>query len=153
MKTIKEAAKRVNFVRLQLVRVSSLLYPQRRIRMAGDAVELLQKFLDETDREHFVLLCLNAKNEPTAIHTVSIGSLDASIVHPREVFKVAILSNAASVIVGHNHPSGDPSVSREDLNVTKILTQAGELLGIPVLDHIILGQGSAYYSLKERGDM
>ncbi|MED4568216.1 JAB domain-containing protein [Brevibacillus agri] len=95
MSQTKEVAKRVNIVRVKMVREASLLYPQRRIRMARDVVELFQTFLQETDREQFFLLCLNTKNEPTALHNVSIGSLDASIVHPREVFKVAILSNAA----------------------------------------------------------
>lgn len=153
MSQTKEVAKRVNIVRVKMVREASLLYPQRRIRMARDVVELFLKFLDETDREQFFLLCLNTKNEPTALHTVSIGSLDASIVHPREVFKVAILSNAASVIVAHNHPSGDPTVSQPDLEVTQRLQEAGELLGITVLDHIIVGTEGAYTSLKERGLM
>lgn len=152
-KTSRTPAKRVNIVRIKMVKESSLLYPQRRVRMAKDVVELFVKFLQETDREQFFLLCLNTKNEPTAIHTVSVGSLDASIVHPREVFKVAILANSASVIVGHLHPSGDPTPSREDINVTRNLQKAGELLGIPVLDHIIVGSEGAYYSLKERGDM
>ncbi|MDH4619996.1 JAB domain-containing protein [Brevibacillus sp. AY1] len=153
MKTIKEAAKRVNIVRVQMVRESSLLYPQRRIRMAKDAVGLFQTFLQESDREQFFLLCLNTKNEPTAIHTVSVGSLDSSIVHPRETFKIAIISNSASVIVAHNHPSGDPTPSQPDLDVTKRLQEAGELLGIPVLDHIIVGTEGAYVSLKEGGYM
>ena len=153
MSQTKEVAKRVNIVRVKMVREASLLYPQRRIRMARDVVELFLTFLQETDREQFFLLCLNTKNEPTALHTVSIGSLDASIVHPREVFKVAILSNAASVIVAHNHPSGDPSPSQPDLEVTQRLQEAGELLGITVLDHIIVGTEGAYTSLKERGLM
>ncbi|WP_411502719.1 JAB domain-containing protein [Brevibacillus centrosporus] len=153
MKTIKEAAKRVNIVRLQMVRESSLLYPQRRIRMAKDAVGLFQAFLQESDREQFFLICLNVKNEPTAIHTVSIGSLDSSIVHPRETFKAAVLANASSIIVAHNHPSGDPTPSQPDLEVTKRLQEAGELLGIPVLDHIIVGTEGAYVSLKEGGYM
>ncbi len=153
MKMVKEAAKRVDIVRVKMVRESSLLYSQRRIRMARDVVELFLTFLDETDREQFFLLCLNTKNEPTAIHTVSIGSLDSSIVHPREVFKAAILANSASVIVAHNHPSGDPTPSREDISVTRNLQKAGELLEITVLDHIIVGSEGAYYSLKERGDM
>ncbi|EJL46589.1 DNA repair protein [Brevibacillus sp. CF112] len=153
MKTINEVAKRINIVRLKMVRESSLLYPQRRIRMAVDAVGLFQKFLQETDREEFLLLCLSTKNEPTAIHTVSMGSLDSSIVHPREVFKVAFLANAASVIVAHNHPSGDPTPSEPDLEVTKRLQEAGELLGITVLDHIIVGTEGAYVSLREKGYM
>ncbi|WP_419877959.1 JAB domain-containing protein [Brevibacillus centrosporus] len=153
MKTNKEAAKRVNIVRVQMVRESSLLYPQRRIRMAKDAVGLFQAFLQESDREQFFLICLNVKNEPTAIHTVSIGSLDSSIVHPRETFKAAVLANASSIIVAHNHPSGDPTPSQPDLEVTKRLQEAGELLGIPVLDHIIVGTEGAYVSLKEGGYM
>lgn len=153
MKTGKEAAKRIDIVRIQMVKERSLLYPVRRVRMPGDVVELFRTFLQETDREQFVLLCLDAKNAPTAIHTVSIGSLDSSIVHPREVFKAAILANSASVIVAHNHPSGDPTPSREDISVTRNLQKAGELLGITVLDHIIVGSDGAYTSLKERGDM
>ncbi|MDH4617990.1 JAB domain-containing protein [Brevibacillus sp. AY1] len=149
----REVAKRVNIVRVKMVREASLLYPQRRIRMARDVVELFLTFLQETDREQFFLLCLNTKNEPTALHTVSIGSLDASIVHPREVYKVAILSNAASVIVAHNHPSGDPTPSKEDIQVTRKLQEAGELLGITLLDHVIVGTEGAYTSLKERGLM
>jgi DNA repair protein RadC len=151
--TSRTPAKRVNIVRIQMVRETSLLYPARRVRMARDVVELFREFLQETDREQFFLLCLNTKNEPTAIHTVSIGSLDSSIVHPREVFKAAILANSASVIVAHNHPSGDPTPSREDIQVTQMLKEAGNLLGITVLDHIIVGSEGAYYSLKERGDM
>jgi len=153
MKTTSTVAKRVDIVRVKMVREASLLYPQRRIRMARDVVELFLTFLQETDREQFFLLCLNTKNEPTALHTVSIGSLDASIVHPREVFKVAILSNAASVIVAHNHPSGDPTPSKEDIQVTRKLQEAGELLGITLLDHVIVGTEGAYTSLKERGLM
>ncbi|MBE5393816.1 JAB domain-containing protein [Brevibacillus borstelensis] len=153
MSQTKEVAKRVNIVRVKMVREASLLYPQRRIRMARDVVELFLTFLQETDREQFFLLCLNTKNEPTALHTVSIGSLDASIVHPREVFKVAILSNAASVIVAHNHPSGDPTPSKEDIQVTRKLQEAGELLGITLLDHVIVGTEGAYTSLKEGGLM
>ncbi|HBZ83233.1 MULTISPECIES: JAB domain-containing protein [Brevibacillus] len=153
MKTVKEKAKRVNIVRIKMVKESSLLYPQRRIRMAVDAVGLFQKFLQETDREQFFLLCLNTKNEPTAIHTVSVGSLDASIVHPREVYKTAILANSAAVIVAHNHPSGDPTPSNQDLKVTRRLQEAGEILGITILDHIIVGTEGACVSLKEGGYM
>ncbi|CAJ1001062.1 JAB domain-containing protein [Brevibacillus aydinogluensis] len=152
-KTSRTPAKRVDIVRIQMVKEASLLYPARRVRMARDVVDLFREFLQETDREQFFLLCLNTKNEPTAIHTVSIGSLDSSLVHPREVFKAAILANSASVIVAHNHPSGDPTPSNPDIEVTKKLQEAGELLGITLLDHIIVGSEGAYCSLKERGDM
>lgn len=146
-------AKRVNIVSVKMVRESSLLYPQRRIRMASDAAVLFRKFLQENDREQFLLLCLNTKNEPTAIHTVSVGSLDASIVHPRETFKIAILSNSASIIVAHSHPSGDITPSQQDLEVTKRLQEAGDLMGITLLDHIIVGSEGAFVSLREGGYM
>ncbi len=89
-------------------------------------------------REHFVVLMLNARNEMQGRETVSIGSLNASIVHPREVFLPAILHSAASVVLVHNHPSGDPEPSEEDLTITRRLVQVGELVGIGVLDHVIM---------------
>jgi len=94
--------------------------------------------LKSAKREHFVVLLLNARHEVEAVETVSIGSLNASIVHPREVFKQAVLASAASIVLAHNHPSGDPEPSEEDLSITKRLVQCGELLGIGVLDHVIV---------------
>ncbi len=108
----------------------------------------LQEELLLSDREEFIALHLNAKNTIVSYEIVSIGTLSSSLVHPREVFKAAILSNAASIILCHNHPSGDPDPSKEDLNLTKRLAEAGKLLGIEVLDHVIFG-ASNYYSLKE----
>ncbi|MGH7740536.1 MAG: JAB domain-containing protein [Candidatus Eiseniibacteriota bacterium] len=89
-------------------------------------------------REHFVVMLLNARHEVESVDTVSIGSLNASIVHPREVFKPALLESAASVVLVHNHPSGDPEPSEEDLSITRRLVECGELLGIGVLDHVII---------------
>ena len=85
------------------------------------------------------------------LHRAHVGSLNASIVHPREVMKCAILNNAASIIVGHNHPSGDPTPSREDIEVTKRLAEAGKILGIDVLDHVIVTYTGKNVSLKEKG--
>ncbi|SRR5258706_7759353 len=96
--------------------------------------------LKAAKREHFVVLLLNARHEVEAVETVSIGSLNASIVHPREVFKPAVIHSAASVVLAHNHPSGDPEPSEEDLSITKRLVDAGELLGIGVLDHVIVAR-------------
>ena len=93
---------------------------------------------------------LNAKHRPIGLNTVSVGSLTASTAHPREVFKPALTGNAAAVIVAHNHPSGDPAPSAEDVQLTKRLRDAGELLGIRVLDHVILGDGK-YYSFVDAG--
>ena len=105
--------------------------------------------LSRARREHFVVLLLNARHELQCRETVSIGSLNASIVHPREVFLPAILHSAASVILVHNHPSGDPEPSEEDLNITRRLVQVGELVGIGVLDHVIVA-ARGVVSLKAR---
>jgi DNA repair protein RadC len=94
--------------------------------------------LSRARREHFVVLLLNARHELQCREVVSIGSLNASIVHPREVFLPAILHSAASVVLVHNHPSGDPEPSEDDLNITRRLVQVGELVGIAVLDHVIV---------------
>lgn len=122
------------------------------IRSSQDAASILREFIGNEDREHLVVMMLSTKNKVNAIHTVSIGSLNASIVHPREVFKAAIVANAASVILGHNHPSGDPNPSREDIAVTKRLADVGNVVGIELLDHVIVGD-EKFYSLKERGQM
>ncbi|PKG21569.1 RadC family protein [Niallia nealsonii] len=146
----KKSAKRINIVSLKLVKESSLLYKERSIRSPEDGYLLFKQFLHDADREHFIVICLDTKNQPTAINICHIGSLNASIVHPREVLKPAILSNAASIIVGHNHPSGKAEPSREDIEVTKRLVEAGKIIGIEVLDHIIVGD-EVYISLKEKG--
>ena len=101
-------------------------------------VRPLVRDLERARKEHFVVLLLNARHELQGRETVSIGSLNASIVHPREVFQPAILHSAASVVLVHNHPSGDPEPSEEDLSITKRLVQVGDLVGIGVLDHVIV---------------
>ncbi|GFO56718.1 DNA repair protein RadC [Geomonas sp. Red276] len=106
-------------------------------------------FLKDETKEYFIALHLDGKNRILAVDICSVGSLNQSIVHPREVFKTALLSSAAAVILMHNHPTGDPTPSTEDLEVTRRLREAGDLLGIKVLDHIIVG--SSYYSFVERG--
>lgn len=106
--------------------------------------------LKDEEQEHFIVLCLNTKNEIIARKTISIGTLDQAIVHPRDVFRFAIKSNAARIIAVHNHPSGNPEPSENDKTVTKRLIRSGDILGIEVLDHIIVGNDS-YVSLRERG--
>lgn len=96
------------------------------------------------------MLCLSTKHRVIAYHEVSRGTLDSTLVHPREVFKAALLANAAAIVVSHNHPSGDPSPTIDDLEVTTRLVAAGEVLGIAVLDHIVIGDGR-YFSFKEAG--
>jgi DNA repair protein RadC len=115
-----------------------------------DAVKAVKNRLKAKKKEHFLVLSLDTRNHLIDIHTISIGSLDSSIVHPREVFKEAISSSAASVIFVHNHPSGDPSPSEDDIKLTKRLAEVGQLVGIEVLDHIIIGDKN-YFSMKSRG--
>ncbi|MBS4212432.1 RadC family protein [Neobacillus rhizophilus] len=146
----KSAAKRVNIVSLKVVKETSFLYPERNVKSPEGAYKLLKQFLVEADREYFLVVCLDTKNQPTAINVCHMGSLNASIVHPREVLKPAILSNSASIIVAHNHPSNDPTPSKEDIEVTKRLIEAGKIIGIEVLDHLIVC-ADKFVSLKEKG--
>ncbi|WIG41987.1 RadC family protein [Bacillus toyonensis] len=145
-----QSAKRVNIVSIKLVKESSILYKERKISSPKDSFELLHELLENKDREHFIVVALNTKNEPVSINVCHIGSLNSSIVHPREIMKVAILSNAASILVAHNHPSGSVTPSPEDIQVTERLKKAGELMGIELLDHLIIGDNT-YLSLKEKG--
>jgi DNA repair protein RadC len=145
---------RIPVVKVQLVRESSYLYPSAVIHDPEDAAGILRDYLKDADREYFVVLLLNTKHKVIGVNTVSMGSLSASVVHPRETFKAAILANASSIIIGHNHPSGDPMPSREDLAVTKRLAKAGKVLDIPVLDHIVIGMESGrFVSLKSIGEI
>src|ERR1019366_2795776 len=99
------------------------------------------KFLMQETKEMFISLHLDGKNRIIAVDLISIGSLNQSIVHPREVFKTALLSNAAALILVHQHPTGDPTPSSEDISITRRLKEAGEIVGIKILDHIIIGDG------------
>lgn len=108
------------------------------------------RFLMQETKEYFFTLHLDGKNRIVCIDQVSIGSLNQSIVHPREVFKTACLSNAAAIILVHQHPTGDPTPSSEDIAITRRLKEASEIMGIKILDHIIVGDGE-YLSFVERG--
>ncbi|MBM7644722.1 DNA repair protein RadC [Scopulibacillus daqui] len=132
-------------------RVSQLKNEERYvIRSPEDGAKYVMDEMRFLSQEHFVCLYLNTKNQVLYRKTIFIGSLNASIVHPREVFKEALRRSAASIICFHNHPSGDPTPSREDIEITKRLVECGMLLGIDVLDHIIIGD-QIFISLKEKG--
>lgn len=145
---------RINFYTLKMIKEDSVPYEAPVIKSPAEvyqaALQLLA--LHEEPEEHFCIFCLNTKNKIVGVHTISIGSLNASIVHPREVFKAAMLNNAAAIICIHNHPSGDPEPSRVDIETTHRLVDAGNILGIDVLDHVVIGDGK-YISLKELGMM
>jgi len=143
----------VSFERVVLVKEKVGRYElPRKICSPGDAYKAITTItnVEEEAQEVFGILILNTKSKIVAMHEISRGSLNASIIHPREVFKPAILHNAASIICFHNHPSGDPKPSNEDIEVTYRLIEAGEIIGIKILDHIIVGD-EEYVSLKEMG--
>lgn len=150
--TESEGSASIPNIRLTLVREGDGLANKPLIRCPEGAVSLLMPRLRYEPREHFVALLLDTRHRTIGIHTVSIGTINCSVVSPAEVMKAALLANATAVIVAHNHPSGDPEPSAEDRAVTKRLVEAGKILGIDLLDHLIIGDGR-WVSLKERGEM
>ena len=123
------------------------------MKTPGDAAALFGPLLRHEIVEVCGLLCLSTRLDVLAYHELSRGSLQSTIVHPRDVFRTALLANAASVIVAHNHPSGDVQPSPEDRAVTQQLAQAGQLLGIDLADHLIVGTRGTFYSFREFGDL
>ncbi len=115
------------------------------------ASKIFRAVIGDADREHFAVAVLDARRKVIGVQIVSVGTLSASLVHPREVFKPAILLSGAAVVVCHNHPSGDPSPSSEDRECTRRLQRAGEVLGIPLADHVVIGAGTSFYSFREGG--
>ena len=142
------APRTVGLYQLHVRRVSTVCDAPT-ITCPADVTPIIQALTKEAAEERFIVVFLDARNRVTGSQIVSIGSLNASIVHPREVFRAAILHGAAAIILGHNHPSGDPTPSSDDMELTRRLVKSGELLGIEVLDHVIIGDTSI--SLKEKG--
>ncbi|WP_117170441.1 RadC family protein [Paraliobacillus sediminis] len=137
---------------IELGKRMNQLKPQERyvIRSPEDGANFVMEEMRLLNQEHFVCLFLNTKNQIIHRQTVFIGSLNASIVHPREVYREAVKRSAASIICVHNHPSGDPSPSQEDIQVTKRLAECGKMIGIELLDHLVIGD-QKFVSLKEKG--
>jgi DNA repair protein RadC len=156
--TKKPRMRRLDVVSLQIVKEKTYPYKTHTIRQPSDVHDLLVEYIGNEDREHAVLLCLDTKQKITSIQTIAIGSLNAAIIAPREVFKLAVLSNSASIILGHCHPSQDdscggaPAPSPEDIEITNRLKTVGELLGIELLDHLVCNAHKCY-SLKQNGLM
>ena len=123
---------------------------RRKVRCAADAATPLIALLEHEPNEVFVILCLSTKCRVLAYHEVSRGTIDATLVHPREVFKAALLGNAATLVLAHNHPSGDPTPSPDDQHLTRRLVDAGRILGITVADHVIVGEGR-WVSFRDAG--
>ncbi|WP_306068400.1 RadC family protein [Paenibacillus odorifer] len=153
IKGIGKAKSRQILSALQLARALNATTQQvYTIGSPKDAADLMMPELAYLQREHFVLLFLNTKNRVIGKEVIAIGSLDSAIVHPREVYKAAVKRSSAAIIAVHNHPSGDPTPSREDIALTERLVNAGEIMGVQLLDHLIIANEN-YCSMKERGLM
>ncbi len=136
---------------LRLVRERELNTPI--VTSPEDIARVLIEYLEGCDREHFVIAMLSARSQLIGVHTCHIGALTSCIVSARDVFKIALMVNAASIIVGHNHPSGNLEPSREDIKISRQLVQAGRMIGVEVLDSLIIGFDGGFTSLSERGLM
>ena len=139
----------VPLIRLKMIKIRELPSIWEKLNRPDKVAEFAMQLLEESDKEHLLVISINAKCQPLAFEIVSIGSVDSAFVVPREIFKHAIICNAVGILFVHNHPSGDCEPSTEDINVTQRIRKAGELLGIQVYDHVIIGSGS-YYSFQER---
>ena len=139
----------LTLVKLKMVKENTKPYGKERLDSPEKVAELASLLLEGADREYLLVISVNAKTQPLALEIVSIGSVDTAFAVPRETFKHAVLSNAAGIFLVHNHPSGDCKPSKEDMQITKRMKKAGEILGIPVIDHVVIGEGE-FYSLKER---
>ena len=143
------------FYRVVLVKEKGGYYEfDKRIGSPRDAYEAILELtkIDEEAQEVLGIICVNTKNKITAVHEITRGTVDSSLCHPREVFKVAVQHNASGVIMFHNHPSGDPTPSGEDANLSLRMAGAGEIMGIEILDHLVIGDGR-FVSIRERGLM
>lgn len=135
---------------VKLIREGAPTLDKTAITCPKDAVMVVQESIGNEDREVFSVILLDTRNKVIGINTVAIGGLNFCAIHPREVFKPAIAASAASLILCHNHPSGDPAASSEDIELTKRLYRVGHIIGIPVIDHLIFTRGKNF-SLKEEG--
>ena len=131
--------------------VSERTAPDLRVTMPGDLFPLLKKYAAKR-QEHFLAVTLDGTQNVLRVNLVSVGILNRTLIHPREIFYRAIKDNACALILVHNHPSGDLNPSREDREATERLVKGGQLMGIPVLDHLIISK-AGYYSFREKGDM
>ena len=143
---------RVPVYRVALVRERDIVLQEAHIWNSQAAADDFREYLGDVPNEHFMLMMLNRKNRVIGILTIATGSIDAAVVHPRSVFQPAVIHNASHIIVGHNHPGGDPDPAREDLRLTRQLADAATLLDLKLHDHLIIGNGTeAWVSLAERG--
>ena len=143
--------KKIDLITLKIVKDKEIIYvPDERIGYVADVFKLAKSLIADADREHFLVFSLGRKNEINGIQICSIGTLSEAVVHPREIFKYSILKNADKIIVVHNHPSGDLHPSSHDIETTRRLSNAGNIIGIKLLDHLIINDKD-FYSFAEEG--
>lgn len=147
----KEQLTKIDIVKIQMVKDGTFDYGRKAIRGPQDLAELGQKFIQNADREVFLLVCLNTRNHINCIHVVSIGTVNTALVTPREVLKAVLMSNASNMAFIHNHPSGDPDPSSDDIQITNRIAECGRLFGIGLLDHVIISDDGKYESFLEKG--
>lgn len=154
LKTIQNlvSGHRVGIIHLEMVREERSLYGMEQFQNASEAVETVHPLFEKADREMMVVMSLDVKNTPIAVEVVAVGGIDSCVIDVRNIFKHAVISNASGIICFHNHPSGVPEPSGEDMAITRRIKEAGNLLGISLLDHIIVGY-DAYYSLEEHREL
>lgn len=140
---------RVPIIRTMAVKDYTIPYADTKVDDAKKASFLARELIPHADREHLLVCCVDNKCHPVSLETIAIGTINACLANAREIYKYAILSNAANIILFHNHVSGDPTPSKDDIAVTKRMVQAGKILGIPLLDHIVIGDGGKFHSLRE----
>ncbi len=140
----------IDIVKIHMVRDGSIEYGRKPISKPQELAELGLKLVRNSDRENFILICLNAKNFINCIHLVSIGTLDKTVISPREVMKAALLSNASSIAFVHNHPSGDPEPSPEDISMTNALAKCADLFQIRILDHVVVVADGRFQSFLKK---
>ena len=141
----------VPIIHLEMVKDAEITYGGMKMENAEEAATLIKKFLGDVDRECLVVCATDIKMKLVHIQLTAMGAINYCPVSISDIFKVALLSNAANILLFHNHPSGDVTPSEDDIQVTKRVMEAGKLLGIPLLDHIILGEGDSFYSFRESG--
>ena len=143
---------RIGIIHLNMIREGRALYGLKRFSSAQTAVDMIRPLLKQADREMVLVLSMNPRLEPMALEIVAVGGIDSCYVDVRNLFKHSLLNNATSIICFHNHPSGDESPSRDDRAMTRRISEAGKILDISLLDHIVIGE-YGYYSFREHGDL
>ena len=138
--------------RLEMVRERSVHYASARCQTASDAATVLHSLLDHADRERIYVIALNVRKTVIGVHEAASGGLNACSLRPRDVLKFALLSNADAIILGHNHPSGDPLPSMEDIDLTRVLATAATTVGVTLVDHVIVAPEGAYHSMHDHNE-